>query len=36
MHTPAFAGVDAGAEANFEAEFLSARRGLCSREVFLK
>ena len=33
MHTPAFAADDAGDEANFEAEFLSARRGLWSREV---
>ena len=40
MYTPAFAGfdacVDAGVEANFEAEFLSVRLGLCSRQVLLK
>ena len=40
MHMHTFAGVDAdvdaGAKANFEAEFLSVRRGLCSGQVFLK
>ena len=36
MHTPAFAGVKAGVEADVEAEFLSVRPGLCSIQVFLK